>query len=69
MTNSCLRLVCISDTHMAHEGVYIPDGEVLIHAGDATSTGTTDEVTKFLDWFVSQPHGHKILIAGNHDWL
>ncbi len=64
-----MRLVCISDTHMAHRGLHLPDGDVLIHAGDATSTGTPDEVDRFLGWFAAQPHPHKILIAGNHDWL
>ena len=64
-----MRLVCISDTHMAHKGFSLPDGDVLIHAGDATSTGTSDEVARFLAWFASQPQRHKILIAGNHDWL
>lgn len=64
-----MRLVCISDTHMAHRGLHLPDGDVLIHAGDATSTGTSDEVSRFLAWFAAQPHRHKILIAGNHDWL
>ena len=63
------RLVCISDTHMSHRGLSLPDGDVLVHAGDATSTGTSDEVARFLAWFASQPHRHKILIAGNHDWL
>ncbi len=64
-----MRLVCISDTHMAHKGFSIPDGNVLIHAGDATSSGTPDEVDRFLGWLAAQPHPHKILIAGNHDWL
>lgn len=64
-----MRLVCFSDTHMAHRGLSLPAGDVLIHAGDATSTGTSDEVARFLAWFASQPHRHKILIAGNHDWL
>jgi predicted phosphodiesterase len=64
-----MRLVCISDTHMAHRGLHLPDGDVLIHAGDATSTGTFDEVGHFLAWFAAQPHRHKLLIAGNHDWL
>jgi len=26
-------------------------------------------VDRFLGWFASQPHPHKLLIAGNHDWL
>lgn len=64
-----MRLVCISDTHNAHKGLHIPDGDVLIHAGDATGQGLTLEVERFLGWFGSQPHPHKILIAGNHDWL
>ena len=64
-----MRLICISDTHMAHRGFSLPDGDVLIHAGDATSSGTPDEVDRFMGWFASQPHPHKILIAGNHDWL
>lgn len=64
-----MRLVCISDTHNAHKGLHIPDGDVLIHAGDATGQGLTLEVERFLGWFGSQPHPHKIFIAGNHDWL
>lgn len=64
-----MRLVCISDTHMGHQGLTLPDGDVLIHGGDATSTGTSDEVERFLDWFDSQKHPHKLLVAGNHDWL
>ncbi len=64
-----MKLVCISDTHMSHRGFSLPPGDVLIHAGDATSTGTPDEVERFLRWFAAQPHPHKILIAGNHDWL
>jgi predicted phosphohydrolase len=54
---------------MAHRGMHLPEGEVLIHAGDATTAGTPDEVDRFLGWFASHPHPHKILIAGNHDWL
>ena len=54
---------------MAHRGLTIPDGDILIHAGDATSSGTPNEVDRFLGWLASQPHAHKILIAGNHDWL
>lgn len=64
-----MRLICISDTHRAHRNLILPDGDVLIHAGDATGKGGLDEVASFLFWFSSQPHPHKILIAGNHDWL
>lgn len=64
-----MKFICISDTHMSHRGFSLPHGDVLIHSGDATSTGTPDEVDRFLRWFAAQAHPHKILIAGNHDWL
>ena len=64
-----MRLVCISDTHNTQKAMRLPEGDVLIHAGDATGQGLSLEVQRFLAWFESQPHPHKILIAGNHDWL
>lgn len=63
-----MRVVCMSDTHGLHERVKVPSGDVLIHAGDFTHHGDPYEVRRFLDWFESQPHEHKILIAGNHDF-
>ena len=62
-----MRLVCISDTHNQHDKVDLPEGDVLIHAGDWTGTGTQKQVISFIRWFASQPHKHKILIAGNHE--
>lgn len=64
-----MRLVCISDTHNTHKALRLPEGDVLIHAGDATGQGLSTEVESFLAWFATQPHRHKILVAGNHDWL
>jgi 3',5'-cyclic AMP phosphodiesterase CpdA len=49
-----MRLVCISDTHLCHRGLSLPDGDVLLHAGDATRRGISDEVNHFLEWFASQ---------------
>ena len=63
-----MKLICISDTHNKHHQIPIPDGDVLIHAGDITEGGTKREVLDFLEWFSSQPHQHKIFIAGNHDF-
>jgi len=42
-------------------------GDVLIHGGDFSSTGTRDDLREFINWFDSQPHPLKIFIAGNHD--
>ena len=64
-----MKLVCISDTHGDHAKVSLPAGDVLIHAGDITGHGTEEDFLDFLAWFESQPHPHKIFIAGNHDWF
>lgn len=64
-----MRIVAISDTHMGHEDVQLPEGDVLIHAGDATFMGTVKEVSTFAVWMRKQKFKHKIFVAGNHDWL
>lgn len=58
-----MKLVCISDTHNQHNLLSIPDGNVLIHAGDATNLGTFQEWNKFNQWLGTLPHKHKICIA------
>ena len=63
------RIVCLSDTHNCSEQIKVPDGDVLIHAGDATIRGTRDEIVFFNEWFAALPHRYKIFVAGNHDWL
>jgi len=63
------RIVCLSDTHNCNERIEVPDGDVLIHAGDATTVGTHEQIRRFSDWFASLPHPHKVFVAGNHDWL
>jgi Icc-related predicted phosphoesterase len=64
-----MRLVCISDTHNLHNEVIVPNGDVLIHAGDATNYGSAPEISAFAEWFNDLPHKHKIFTAGNHDSL
>ena len=63
-----MRIVFISDTHLRH-GFIVPDGDVLVHCGDFTMTGTRQEVQHFQEWIASQSHRHKIVIAGNHDLI
>ncbi|KAI4159413.1 MAG: hypothetical protein L6R39_000391 [Caloplaca ligustica] len=63
--SSAVRLVCISDTHGKETA--IPDGDVLIHAGDLTSQGTAAEIQEQVDWIASLPHRYKVIVAGNHD--
>lgn len=61
------KFVLMSDTHLQH-GFEVPDGDVLIHSGDATWTGTEHEVKKFAEWYGFLPHKFKIFVAGNHDF-
>ncbi|WP_373057818.1 metallophosphatase domain-containing protein [Zunongwangia sp. H14] len=63
-----MTLTCISDTHNKHHELILPNADVLVHAGDFTERGTKKETEDFLSWFASQPHKHKIVIAGNHDF-
>lgn len=63
-----LRVVCISDTHSLHRNVQVPEGDLLIHAGDQCNHGLPSELRSFGRWYRSLPHAHKVLIAGNHDW-
>jgi predicted phosphodiesterase len=63
-----VRIVCISDTHNYHKSVDLPKGDILIHAGDATSRGYQHEIEAFGEWIRKQPFMYKIVIAGNHDW-
>jgi Icc-related predicted phosphoesterase len=62
-----MKIICISDTHNLHKELKIPDGDVLIHAGDMTCVGGIDEMKEFNQWLGTLPHRYKIVIAGNHD--
>lgn len=64
-----MRLVCLSDTHNLHDALDVPDGDILLHAGDFTGRGTESEIASFGAFLAGLPHRHKIVIAGNHDFL
>lgn len=63
------RIVAISDTHNRLDEVDIPDGDILIHSGDATNAGTVKELVKFRDELtdLKKRFQHIIFVAGNHD--
>jgi Icc-related predicted phosphoesterase len=63
-----MRIVAVSDTHGCHRRVAVPPGDILVHAGDLTMTGSLQDVAEFNDFLGKLPHPHKIVIAGNHDW-
>ncbi len=60
-------IVAMSDTHGRHHNLQVPDGDVLIHAGDFCRYGSRDDVNEFAEWFEAFPHRWKIVISGNHD--
>jgi predicted phosphohydrolase len=63
-----MRIVTLSDTHGMHDRVQLPDGDILIHAGDFMNGGLdVKEARRFFEWFEEQPHRHKVVIGGNHD--
>lgn len=62
------RIVAISDTHGFYNRITIPDGDILVHAGDITGQGTFECLEEFNSWLSGLPHKHKVVIAGNHDW-
>jgi predicted phosphodiesterase len=61
------RIVCISDTHSNGE-FNLPNGDILIHAGDLTRKGSHIELEQVLSWLKNLTNFRlKIIIAGNHD--
>lgn len=65
---SC-KIVFLSDTHCQLSKVQLPKGDLLIHSGDLTYSGTIQEIQTELDIIAKLDFEEKIIIAGNHDWL
>ena len=63
-----MKIVIISDSHGYHNGLTLPDGDLLIHAGDVSGRGMESQVLDFLEWYDKLQFKHKIFIAGNHDF-
>ncbi|KAI1853270.1 hypothetical protein JX265_000231 [Neoarthrinium moseri] len=61
-----IRIVCLADTHDAFVED-VPEGDLLIHAGDMTSIGTASSIQQQINWLANLPHRHKVLVTGNHD--
>jgi len=59
--------VLVSDTHQRHGSIAIPEGDVLVHAGDFCGSGSRRQAREFADFFRRLPHTHKVIIAGNHE--
>lgn len=64
-----MKIVAVSDTHNRHKRLEIPEGDILIHAGDATSLGYKHEIESLGAWLKRLPHKVKIFVPGNHDFM
>jgi predicted phosphohydrolase len=65
LSDKSVRFVCISDNH--GWTFPVPDGDVLLHAGDLTDLGRIEEMERVAEWIYSLPHPVKVVIGGNHD--
>jgi len=66
-----MKIICFSDTHGQHRRMpEIPECDVLIFAGDIMSGGhDMSELISFNAWLGKKKAAHRIVIAGNHDFL
>lgn len=62
------RIVATSDTHFPFGNNLIPDGDILIHAGDLMYRGDPGEWDSRLESFAALKHKTKIYVPGNHDY-
>jgi Icc-related predicted phosphoesterase len=63
-----MRIVAVADTHLFHDELVVPDGDVFVHAGDLCRGGDLAELVEAAAWIRSLPHRAKVVVAGNHDW-
>lgn len=63
-----MRIVCVADTHLFHDELVVPEGDVFVHAGDMCRSGELAELARAADFIRDLPHPRKIVVAGNHDW-
>jgi Icc-related predicted phosphoesterase len=64
-----MRIVAVADTHLFERDLGpLPEGDVLVHAGDLCRRGDLAELARAAAWLKAQPHRHKVVVAGNHDW-
>lgn len=67
--DNLIKVVMISDTHGKHRELdnTLPDGDILIHAGDFSTRYNIEDAIDFNEWLGTLPHRYKIVVNGNHD--
>lgn len=61
--------MALSDTHGHEREVEVPEGDILVFAGDFAWSGNHGEWSSWIEWLRSLPHRFKIVVAGNHDGI
>lgn len=67
-----MRIVAISDTHTMHRHIkHMPEGDILLVAGDITGRGAREDVLSFSKWLqeIEDNYGMIVVVPGNHDFL
>ena len=69
--DNCVRIVCVSDTHMQEELLKVPACDLLIHAGDAlfknVDADNTPSIEHVTSWLRKQNCRKQLFIGGNHE--
>ena len=69
-----MKIMFLSDTHGRHLEITelygeLPYVDIIVHSGDSTRYGEFEETDLFMNWFTTQNAKHKVLVAGNHDFV
>jgi len=68
MKKQPIKIVCISDSHRQHWRMDIPDGDILLFAGDA-ELDSFNALQDFNNWLGTLNFKHIVVIGGNHDMV
>lgn len=65
-----MKVILLSDSHGRHNEIDLPEGDLLVVAGDLTVFGRVQDLTSFGKWLEEVVPMYKygaVIIAGNHD--
>jgi len=68
--DAIVRCIVLSDTHGHHDKLpVLPQGDVLIHLGDAANRGSLSDIRSFVVYLKKQQEAFQdiVLVEGNHD--
>lgn len=63
----CKKQLLFLIPHRAEHELKLPEGDILIHAGDF-DINSPDDFNYAIKWMDKQPFKYKVLIGGNHDF-